>query len=315
MEFRELGKSGIQVSIVGLGGNNFGWTADLETTRAIVDAAADNGINFIDTAISYGSSEELLGEVLDGRRDAFVIATKFGSPQDPLPGDRKGAREYIVTAVESSLKRLRTDRIDLYQLHYPDAGTPIDETLRALQDLLAQGKVRAIGCSNVPAPQLREAQELAASAGIAPFSTAQDEYSVLVRGLEKELAPVLARYEMSLLPYFPLANGVLTGKYKLGEPVPADARLANAPAFFDPYRDPRKWEVAAELEAFAKARGHTLLELAFSWLAAQPNVASIIAGVSKPAQVVSNAHAAGWALSAAELDEIDRITGVLEAAG
>jgi len=314
MEFRELGKTGIQVSVVGLGGNNFGWTADLAGTRAIIDAAADNGITFIDTAISYGPSEELLGEVLDGRRDAFVIATKFGSPQDPLPGDRKGTRDYIATAVEASLKRLRTDRIDLYQLHFPDGVTPIEETLRALQDLLSAGKIRSIGCSNLPAAQLREAQEIAVGAGIAPFATAQDEYSLLVRGLEKELAPVIDRYGMSLLPYFPLANGVLTGKYKLGEPVPADGRLANAPAFFDPYRDPKKWQVAAELETFAKERGHTLLELAFSWLAAQPNVASIIAGASKAEQVVSNAHAASWTLSAADLDEVDRITGVLEAA-
>ena len=311
MELRQLGKSDLRVSVVGLGGNNFGWKADMAGTRAIIDKAAEVGINFIDTAISYGPSEEFLGEALEGRRKDFVVATKFGSAQDPIEADHRGARAYVMQAAEASLKRLKTDWIDLYQLHFPNPETPIDETLRALQDLIAQGKVRAIGCSNLSADQLREAQAAAASAGITPFATTQNEYSLLARDLEKDLAPVIAEQGLGLLPYFPLANGVLTGKYKPGQPAPADARLATAPAFFDGYKDQAKWKVAAQLEGFAAERGHSLLELAFSWLAAQPGVASVIAGASRVEQVESNAKAAGWKLSAADLAEVDRITGQL----
>lgn len=311
MELRQLGSSDLRVSVVGLGGNNFGWKADAAGTRAIIDRAAACGINFIDTAISYGPSEEFLGEALAGRRKDFVIATKFGSQQDPVEGSHRASRAFIMTAVERSLQRLKTDWIDLYQLHFPDPETPIDETLRALQDLITQGKVRAIGCSNLSAAQITEAQKAAKAAGITPFATTQNEYNLLVRGLEKDLAPVIAEYGMGLLPYFPLANGVLTGKYKPGQPAPADARLAAAPAYFDSYKDPAKWEVAAQLEAFAASHGHSLLELAFSWLAAQPGVASVIAGVSRAEQVESNARAASWKLSTDQLAEVDRITSVL----
>ena len=308
MEFRELGKTGIQVSVVGLGGNNFGWTADLAGTRAIIDAAADNGITFIDTAISYGPSEELLGEVLDGRRDAFVIATKFGSPQDPLPGDRKGTRDYIATAVEASLKRLRTDRIDLYQLHFPDGVTPIEETLRALQDLLSAGKIRSIGCSNLPAAQLREAQEIAVGAGIAPFATAQDEYSLLVRGLEKELAPVIDRYGMSLLPYFPLASGLLTGKYRRNAAPPKNARLSTSKDHASDFISARNWALVEKLEAVAQKSGHSMLELAFGWLLAKPVIGSVIAGATRPEQIEQNVAATERRPPPAVLAEIDAIT-------
>lgn len=308
MEQRSLGNTGIQVSVVGIGCNNFGWRSDTAETRAIIDQAFESGINFFDTALSYGTSEEIMGEVLDGRRQQLVIATKFGSPSEQLEGANKASRAYIMQAVEASLKRLRTDYIDLYQLHYPDINTPIEETLRALQDLLDQGKIRAIGCSNLSAEQVVEAQTVAKNAGLTPFATTQNEYSLLMRGLEQDMAPVMAEYGMGLLPYFPLANGVLTGKYKPGQPAPADARLADAPEFFDPYRDPAKWEIAAKLEEFARGQGHSLLELAFSWLASRPGVSSVIAGASKASQVKSNAEAAAWALTADELAEVDRIT-------
>lgn len=306
MELRRLGKSDLQVSLVGLGCNNFGWKADLAGTRAIVDQALEFGITFFDTAISYGPSEEFLGAALEGRRKEAVIATKFGSPEDPLPGDARGTRAYVMEAAEASLKRLKTDWIDLYQLHYPTA-TPIDETLRALQDLVTQGKVRAIGCSNLSADAIDAAQAAAADAGIGAFVTTQNEYNVLVRGLEQDLAPAIARHDLGLLPYFPLANGVLTGKYKAGQPAPDGARLADAPPYFDAYRDPAKWEAASRLEAFATARGHSLLDLAFSWLAAQPGVSSVIAGVSRASQIEANARAADWKLTTADLAEIDRL--------
>jgi len=307
MELRRLGRTDLRVSVVGLGCNNFGWKADLAGTRSIIDAALACGINFLDTSDSYGPSEDFIGEVLGERRRNVVLATKFGSPMD-REGRKKGAsRAYIMTAVESSLRRLRTDWIDLYQLHYPDPATPIEETLRALEDLLRAGKVRAIGCSNLSAAQLDEAQEVAQRAGLTGFASTQNEYSLLVRGLEQALAPRIARHALALLPYFPLANGLLTGKYKPGQPAPAAARLADAPPFFDSYRDPAKWETAARLERFATERGHTLLELAFSLLAARPGVASVIAGASRPEQVGQNARAAGWALTSAELAEIDRL--------
>ncbi|MDX3886004.1 MAG: aldo/keto reductase [Sphingomonas sp.] len=308
MELRNLGKTGIKVSIVGLGCNNFGWKADLEGSRSIIDAALANGINFLDTSDSYGPSEDFIGEVLGARRKDIVLATKFGSPLDE-EGKKKGAsRAYIAQAVESSLKRLKTDWIDLYQLHFPDPETPIEETLRALDDLVRQGKVRAIGCSNLTGAMLREAMTVAADNGLTPFATTQNEYNLLFRGMEAELGDLIVEHGLGVLPYFPLANGVLTGKYKPGQPAPAGARLADAPAFFDPYKDPAKWELAARLEAFAVERGHSLIELAFSWLAAQPGVASIIAGASRPEQAAQNAGAAGWKLSATELAEIDRMT-------
>lgn len=308
MELRRLGRTDLRLSVVGLGCNSFGWKADLAVTRSIIDRAIACGINFLDTSDSYGSSEDLIGEVLGERRRQVVLATKFGSPMD-REGRKKGAsRAYIITAVESSLQRLKTDWIDLYQLHYPDPATPIEETLRALDDLVRAGKVRAIGCSNLSAAQLEEAQQTAKRTGITAFASTQNEYSLLVRGLERELAPVIAKHELALLPYFPLANGVLTGKYRPGQPAPAGARLADAPSFFDSYREPAKWETAARLERFAVERGHTLLELAVSWLATRPGVASVIAGASRPEQVEQNARAAGWALTQAELAEIDRLT-------
>ena len=307
MKLRNLGKTGLLVSTVGLGCNNFGWRADLAQTKAIIHKALDVGITFFDTADSYGPSEEFIGETLGPRRPEIVLATKFSSPLDQS-GMRQGAsRRYIMMAVESSLRRLKTDWIDLYQLHWPDPKTPIEETLRALDDLVRQGKVRYVGCSNVSAAQLVEAQWTARHFGLNAFASAQNEYSLLFRGLERELLPTAERYGAGILPYFPLANGLLTGRYKPNEPLPKDGRLADAPAFFDPYKAPDKIATAQKLTEFAKSRGRTPVELAMSWLASRPAVSSIIAGASRPEQVEQNARAADWDLTPADLAEIDRI--------
>jgi aryl-alcohol dehydrogenase-like predicted oxidoreductase len=308
MQKRQLGKSNLQVSLVGLGCNNFGWRIDAGASRHVIDKAIEVGINFFDTSDSYGASEDIIGEVLGTRRQDIVLATKFGSPLD-AEGKKKGAsRNYIKTAVESSLRRLRTDWIDLYQLHFPDPLTPIEETLRALDEVVKQGKVRFIGCSNLSAPQLIEAQDTAQRIGVQGFVSTQNEYSVLVRGLEQQLAAQIERSGLALLPYFPLANGVLTGKYKPGQPIPKDARLADAPDFFDSYRDPKQWERAQQLQQLAAKQGRSVLDLAFSWLAARPAVSSIIAGATKPEQVEQNAKAAEWHLSKEDLAAVDRIT-------
>jgi aryl-alcohol dehydrogenase-like predicted oxidoreductase len=309
MKQRNLGGSGLIASVVGLGCNNFGWRADLPQTQAIIHKALDVGITFFDTSDSYGPSEDFIGETLGPRRPDVVLATKFSSPLDQS-GLRQGAsRRYIMMAVESSLRRLKTDWIDLYQLHWPDPKTPIEETLRALDDLVRQGKVRYIGCSNLSTAQLVEAAWTARHFGLNRFVSTQNEYSLLFRGIEKELLPTAERYQLGILPYFPLASGLLTGKYRPNEPLPKDARLADAPAFFDPYRDPKKIAMASSLEEFARSRGRTLIELAMSWLASRPSVSSIIAGASRPEQVEQNARAAEWALTAEELTEIDALTG------
>ena len=311
MKHRTLGKSGVQVSVVGLGCNNFGFVAsmDVEASRKVIDKAIEAGINFFDTSDSYGSSEEILGEVLGERRKKIVLATKFGSQLDQ-EGKKKGAsRAYIVSAVESSLRRLRTDWIDLYQLHRPDPNTPMEETLRALDDLVREGKVRHIGCSNLSAAQLIEAQTIAETNQLHGFVSSQDEYSLLVRGMERELLPVVEKYGMAELPYFPLASGLLTGKYKKGQPAPKGSRLDAKKNLAERYLHHANLEKVERLEQFAKEHGHTLLELAFSWLLAHPVVASVIAGATKPEQVEKNAKAADWQLSADQLAEIDRITG------
>jgi aryl-alcohol dehydrogenase-like predicted oxidoreductase len=281
----------------------------VEESRKVVDKAIDAGINFFDTADSYGSSEEILGEVLGERRKKIVLATKFGSQVD-LEGRKKGAsRAYIFSAIESSLRRLRTDWIDLYQLHRPDPSTPIEETLRALDDLVRQGKVRHTGCSNLSGAQLVEAQTIAEANKLHAFAASQDEYSLLVRDIERELLPVIETYSMAELPYFPLASGLLTGKYRKGHPAPKGSRLAVKQGLADRYLTAANLEKVESLEHFAKERGHTLLELAFSWLLARPAVASVIAGATRPEQVEKNAQSANWDMSAEELAEIDRITG------
>jgi aryl-alcohol dehydrogenase-like predicted oxidoreductase len=308
---RNLGRSGLRVSLVGLGCNNFGGRIDLEATRKVVDAAIEQGITLFDTADVYGErggSETALGEVLGARRKDIVLASKFGMDMDVSGIKNGGSRHYIMEAVEASLKRLRTDWIDLYQIHRFDPLTPIEETLRALDDLTRQGKIRYIGCSNFAPWQMADAAWTARDLGIAGFASAQDEYSLLVRGAERYLIPAAQHYGMGLLPYFPLANGALTGKYRRNAPLPEGARLTKLPERAGQIFSETNWAKIEGLTAFAEARGKTLVELAFSWLAAQPVVSSVIAGATKPEQIAVNVKAAEWALTAEELAEIDAIT-------
>lgn len=308
---RNLGRSGLRVSLVGLGCNNFGGRIDFESARKVIDKAIDSGITLFDTADVYGNrggSEEVMGQLLGDRRKQIVLATKFGMVMDEAGIKKGGSRRYIMEAVEASLKRLKTDWIDLYQLHRPDPLTPIEETLRTLEDLIRQGKVRYIGCSNLPSWQVSDAHWTAKSHGIEQFASCQDEYSLLVRGAEKELIPAAQHFGMGLLPYFPLANGLLTGKYKRNAPLPEGARMTRESQRAGEVLTDANWEKTEKLAAFCEARGKTLVELAFSWLAAQPVVSSVIAGATKPEQVEANVKAAEWALSAEELAEIDAIT-------
>jgi len=307
MILRNLGLSGLRVSLVGLGCNNFGQRMDLESARAVIHKALDCGITLFDTADVYGGrggSETVLGEVLGERRKDIVLASKFGMPMDDA--EKKGAsRRYVVGAVEASLKRLKTDWIDLYQQHRHDPLTPMDETLRALDDLVRAGKVRYIGNSNFTAAQTVEAQLTARHLGLAGFASCQDEYSLLKRDLEKENLGVMQRYGLGLLPYYPLASGLLTGKHKRGAAA-AGTRLQMT--MFSGVLTDKNFDIVEKLQAFAQARGHTMLDLAFSWLAARPTVASIIAGATKPEQIEANAKAAEWKLTAEELAGIDKIT-------
>ena len=301
METRMIGS--LDVSVVGLGCNNFGRRVDAARTAAVVDAALDAGINFFDTADVYGGgqSEEFLGRALGRRRGEAIIATKFGNPMEGQGGGASAG--YIAVAAEASLRRLGTDYIDLYQIHKPDPETPIAETLGALNDLVRAGKVREIGCSNFSVEQLREA-EAAVSAGAARFVSVQNEYSLLKREPEQGVLAECTRMGMAFLPYFPLASGLLTGKYRRGQPAPEGSRLAggNARQLTD-----HNLAIVEDLIQFAEARGHTILELAVSWLLARPAVASVIAGATQPEQVRANVAAAGWRLTDAELAEIDTI--------
>jgi aryl-alcohol dehydrogenase-like predicted oxidoreductase len=300
METRKIGS--LNVSVVGLGCNNFGWRLDYDRTVTVVDAALEAGINFLDTADTYGGteSEEFLGRTLQGRRDKVVLATKFGMKVDE---QRQGARpDYVRRACEDSLRRLRTDHIDLYQLHQPDPSTPIGDTLAALDELVRAGKVREIGCSNFSAQQLREARAAAGSG--ARFVSVQNEYSLLHRDPEREVLAECEREGLAFLPYFPLASGMLTGKYRRGQPTPEGARLAKGSSRF---LNDHNLDVVEELASLAASKGHSLLELAFSWLLSHPQVASVIAGATRPEQVRSNVHAAGWHLSQVDLAEVDKM--------
>ena len=309
MELRNLGKSGLRVSLIGLGCNNFGWRIGLEESRKVVHRALDLGVTLLDTADIYGEkggSETALGEILGAKRKDIVLATKFGMPMGDSDWLKGGSRRRMMAAVEESLKRLKTDWIDLYQLHRPDPLTPIEETLRGFDDLIRQGKVRYAGCSNLPAWQVADAQWTAKAEGLNGFVSCQDEYSLLVRGIEKELLPAARRFGLGLLPFFPLASGLLTGKYR-GD-APKAARLSQERGLADRYMGERNVATANALQDWAEKRGHSILELAFSWLAAEPLTASVIAGATTPEQVEQNAKMAGWALSKDELKEIDDIT-------
>jgi len=311
MQQRNLGRSGLRVSAVGLGCNNFGGRIDLAASRRVVDRALESGITLFDTADIYGNaggSETILGEILGERRKDIVLATKFGMVMSEERNLKGASRRYIMRAVEDSLRRLRTDWIDLYQLHASDPLTPIEETLRALDDLVRQGKVRYIGCSNLAAWQVVEAQGTSRTHGLEAFASCQDEYSLLVRGIEGDLVPAMQAHGLGLIPYFPLASGLLTGKYKRDAPLPEGTRLAGTPRLASRYISDANWGKVERLEALARERGHTLLELAFSWLLARPQVATVIAGATRPEQVEQNISAAGWVLGPDDLAEIDRLT-------
>ena len=311
MEQRNLGRSGLIVSAVGLGCNNFGGRIDVASTRAVVHKALDLGINFFDTSDTYGeggASEEHLGRALAGRRNDIVLATKFARPMDQAGRLQGASRRYIVGAVEASLKRLNTDRIDLYQQHIADPRTPIEETLRALDDLVRAGKVLYSGCSTLSAWQVVEAQWTSTHWNLDRFVACQERYSLLDRDLDQELMPVIQSYGFGLIPFSPLANGLLTGKYRRDGAPPAGARLATTPRLAERYLTAANWAVVERLEAFCAARGRTLLELAFSWLLHRPAVASVIAGATAPEQVEANVRAAAWALSREDMDEIDQLT-------
>ena len=310
MRYRSLGRSGLVVSVAGLGCNNFGRRLDTDGTRAVVNAAIEAGITLLDTADSYGPagrSEEILGEVLAGRRDEVVLATKFGHRNADMgygaAAGAKGGRSYIMRAVERSLRRLRTDYIDLYQIHTPDPATPIEETLTALGELVAQGKVRYIGHSNFSGWQLAEAAGVARELGSTGFISAQNRWSLLERNIEAEVVPAALHFGLGVLPYFPLANGLLTGKVRRGQEPPAGSRLAGRREYITDH----KLELVEALIGWTQQHGVTVLDAAVGGLAAQPGCSSVIAGATSPEQVKANAAASAWIPSADELADLDRI--------
>jgi aryl-alcohol dehydrogenase-like predicted oxidoreductase len=307
MEKRKLGASGLELSLVGLGTNNFGGRIDLEASRKVIHRALDLGVNHFDTADIYGNSggsETVIGTVLGARRKEVVLATKFGKPMAGSNETKRGNRRYVISAVDASLKRLKTDWIDLLWMHEPDPATPIEETFRALDELKKAGKVRHIGASNFSPAELEAAAADAKKLGVEGFVATQDEYSLIERSIEKSLLPALKRLNLALVPYFPLGGGALTGKYRKGAPLPEGTRhTGGSDRFLKPH-----WDTIEALAKFAEGRGHTLLELAMSWLAARPLVASIVAGAIKPEQVETNAASVGWKMTPAEVAEIDRLT-------
>jgi aryl-alcohol dehydrogenase-like predicted oxidoreductase len=311
MEQRNVGSSGLRVSAIGLGCNNFGWTIDAAASRKVVDRALELGVTLFDTADFYGDppghAEEVLGEVLEHRRKDVVLITKFGVP---LVGQLRfnNSRSYVLKAVEGSLRRLRTDWIDVYMIHWPDPTTPMEETLRALDTLIESGKIRYIACSNLTTWKIVEAQWTARTHSLNGFIASQNEYSLLSRGIESDLLPALKSYGVGLIPYYPLASGLLTGKYFSGNAADAEGRLSrNFLKLGDRFLADRYRNTAQKLNDFAQARGHTLLELSLSWLASRPMVCSLIAGATRPEQVEANARSCNWQLSSDDLAEVDRI--------
>jgi len=288
---RQLGTSSLEVSVVGLGCNNFGRRLDLDGTAAVVDSAIEQGVTFFDTADIYGrgKSEEYLGHALEGRRDEVVLATKFGMDMGDGRGPR-GSRDYILHAIEASLTRLRTDTIDVYWYHQPDGVTPITETLETLAELIGAGSVRAIGASNFSAEQIEEADVLARGHGLERFVAVQNEYSLLVRDADRDVLPMCERLGLGFVPYFPLASGLLTGKYRRGEPGPSGARLSGR----EQIASAEQFDALEKLEGYARDRGVTLLDLAFGALLANPTISTVIAGATKPEQVRANVAAARW---------------------
>jgi 1-deoxyxylulose-5-phosphate synthase len=306
MYYRQLGRSGVKVSVVGLGTNRVGRTIDLEGTKAIVARALDLGINFIDTADVYGAhtgdSEELLGRALAGQWDRVVLGTKVGNPAGQGPNEKGGSRYHIANSVEGSLRRLKTDHIDLYYIHSWDPDTPLEETLRALDDLVSAGKVRYIGASNFSAWQLAHANDLAALHNWNAFVVVQEHYHMLHRQVEREMLPYCRYANVGLIPFFPLAGGFLTGKYRRGEPV-----SPTRTGYVQPYLNEKNLAILERLDAFVKPRGHTLAELAVAWLLADSHIPSVIAGATNPEQVAENAKAADWQLTMEEVAEVRKI--------
>jgi aryl-alcohol dehydrogenase-like predicted oxidoreductase len=309
VRFRPLGRSGLVVSVVGLGGNNFGGRSDMPQTRAVVEAALDAGITLFDTADTYGNrggSEEFLGRILERNRGDVVIATKFGMDMEGANGPdwgARGSRRSVRRAVEASLRRLRTDWIDLYQYHRPDGITPLEETLAAVDELIGEGKVRYGGCSNFAAWQVVEAEWTARERGLERFVSAQNRYSLVRREVEAELTPVCERYGLGILPFFPLESGLLTGKYRRGQPAPEGTRLHGR----DDALSDEAFDRVEALERYAEERGRTLLEVAIGGLAARPAVASVIAGATRPEQVRANAAAGEWVPSTEDLEALERV--------
>jgi len=313
MEYRNLGNSGLKVSVLGLGANNFGWWIDEKRSTTVIDHALELGINFIDTADRYdnGRSEKYIGSTLRGRRTEVLIATKFSQPMGEGPNDRGGSRWYIKRAAEASLKRLHTDYIDLYQMHHPDPTTPIEETLRALDDLVKEGKVRYIGCSNFNGWQLSEAMWTSRVNSLNSFVTVQPRYNLFERQIEQELIPCCKAHGVGVIPWGPLAGGFLTGKYRRGEQPPPPARgKSPAKAFTELYNaviTDANWERLGKLEAFAKSRGHKVSELAIAWLLSLPWVCSVIAGATRPEQLDANLAGTRWKLTAEEVAQVEQI--------
>jgi aryl-alcohol dehydrogenase-like predicted oxidoreductase len=310
MEYKNLGRSGLQVSLVGLGCNNFGRRLDQQGTTAVVEKAIELGVTLFDTADVYGPgglSEEYLGVALKPHRRNVVLATKFMGPMGEGPLWSGGSRRYIFEAVEASLRRLNTEYIDLYQIHFPDVRTPIEETMRALDDVVRAGKVRYIGCSNFAGWQVVESQWVARTEHLSPFVSAQNQYNLLDRRIERELVPACDKYGLGILPYFPLASGFLTGKYEEGKPAPEGTRLAAMPGS-ERFLNDANFATLSGLRGFAESKGRSMLELAIGWLASQPHVGSVIAGATRPEQVEQNVAAAEWKLSVEERAEVDRIT-------
>ncbi len=309
MDLRNVGQSGLRVSKVGLGCNNFGQKLDQKASKRVIDAALDAGIDFFDTSDVYGNrggSEECIGEALGERRQRAILATKFSMPMDNEGRTGGGSRSYVLSAVEASLRRLRTDWIDLYQMHFPDSRTPIEETLRALDDLVTQGKVRYVGCSNFEGWQIADAAWTSRASHRTAFVSAQNEYSLLFRGVEGGVLPAVQKFGLGFLPCFPLASGLLTGKYRADAPPPSGSRFVTTP-LGGRHKAYTNFEKIDRLRDFAAGSKRTILELAMSWLAAQPSVSSVIAGATSAEQVVQNAAAAEWQLTRDDLSQIDKL--------
>jgi aryl-alcohol dehydrogenase-like predicted oxidoreductase len=313
MEYRRLGNSGLQVSVIGLGTNNFGPRMDYPAAERVLRQAVDVGINFIETSNTYGGgqAEEFIGKALRGNRTQVLVATKVASNMGDGPNMHGASRKHIMEQIDISLKKLQTDYLDLYQIHYYDPFTPMEETLRTMDTLVHQGKVRYLGCSNFAAWHVAEAMGVARALGLEPLVSVEPEYSMLKRAIEKELLPCCTRYNLGILPYFPLASGFLTGKYKRGQQAAEGTRFSIQTQRAETILTPENFDVLEKLESFAAARSRPLVELAFAWLLAHPQVSSVIAGATTPEQITANAKAADWHLSVEEMHELDGILRAL----